>query len=320
MDDTNTSTSSTPTETVASTAAPESVSTSTPETSQPRTWSEAFEQAGVTGDPQQTEAAEPTPAPATAEPDATALTATSAKGPIPLDRHEAILQNTRQKTAQEVVARVEQQFGPAIQLQQRLNSDPLGTLSQLIEEAVQHPEYGASIVSHLARTLGSRRKAAEAIQPIDTEIGKVYTADQMQAVVDQKLAERLGPLEQERQTRVAQEMAAQERARTVETVQNRLGQWREQPGFTEHEAVIQQHQKALVAQGLDPWNALGIAYAKVVQEKVVPQLKADTTKSFVQQAAQKAAASSPDPARVAPILPGRPKSWAEAFRQQGLQV
>lgn len=326
MEDTNTSTTTADTSgptTSDTTSLGSAVSNSGGSLSQPETpvatWTDAFRMAGVTGDPQPTEAAEPTQAPATAEPVAPEPTAPSAKGPIPLDRHEAILQNTRQKTAEEVVSRVQQQYGPAIQLQQRLTSDPIGTLTQLIDEAVQHPEIGQHVVSQLARTLASRRKSQPDLTPIDTEVGKVYTAEQVEALVAQQVAQRVQPLEQERQTRVAEQMAAQERARTEQTVKSRLSAWREQPGFKEHESEIVVHQKALVEQGLDPWNAVGIAYAKVYQEKVVPQLKADTTKTFVQQAAQKAAASSHDPGRVAPVLPGRPKSWDEAFRQVGLR-
>lgn len=327
MTDTTSTTSTTPApaspDTTASAAVTETAApatTSQPETSPVETWDDAFRVAGMTGDPQTSEAPAPSPAPATVEPAATgdSTTAAPAKGPIPFDRHEAILQNARAKAVDEVVSRVEQQFGPAIDLQRRLAADPVGTLTQLIDEAVQHPEMGPAIVSQVARTLSARRKATQAIQPIETDIGQVYTADQVQTLLDQKMAERLAPLEQDRQARVAQDLATQEHARTVQTVQSRLSVWREQPGFTEHEAAITTHQKHLVEQGLDPWTAIGVAYAKVVQEKVVPKLKADTTQSFVRQAAQKAAASSPDPARVAPVLPGRAKSWDDAFAQAGL--
>jgi len=305
------------------TSAPETSATSNTSDTRPfSSFGEALRAQGVTDTPDPDVPADPTPAPATAEPADTSVVdpaaSTAQKGPIPFDRHEAILKNAREKAAQDVVQRMQGEYGPAIQLQQRLSSDPIGTLTQLIDEAVQHPEIGQHIVSQLARTLGARRKQQPDLTPIDTEVGQVYTAEQVQALVAQQVAERVAPLEQDRQTRVAEQVAARERQQTVQTVTTRLSEWRKQPGFAEHEADIQTHQKAYVESGMDPWSALGLAYAKVVQEKVVPKVQADTTNQFRQTAAQKVAASSSDPNRVAPILSARPKSFREALQQAGL--
>lgn len=262
-------------------------------------------------------AAPPAPAPATVEPVATpdATTdvdaATSAKGPIPFDRHEAILQNTRQKTAQEVVSRVQSQYGGAIQFQQQLTADPIGTLTQLVDEAVSDPEMGQAFVSHLARTLSARRKAGADITPIDTEVGPVYTADQVKQLIEQNLSQRLAPIEQERQKQQQQAALERQRAETRQTVVSRLSQWQQQPGFKDHEPQIAAKQAELVAQGMDTWSALGLAYSTVV----IPTLKATQATQFVQDAVKKAQASTGNPSVTAPIVTARPKSFAEAFAQ-----
>ena len=299
--------------TSSTTSSPSSVSTSE---SRPSSFSEAFERVGATDTPNPGDvpADQLTQAPAIQEPDTADAqapvvdtTATPVAGPIPVDRHKAILQETRQKTAQEVVSQVQQRFGGAIQFQQQLASDPIGTLTQLVDEAVSDPRIGQQFVSHLARTLSARRN----LTPIETEVGPVYTADQMEALLDQKLAERIGPIEQERRAAEQQRAIEQVRTQTRETVKTRLGQWQKQPGFKEHEPQIAAKQAEYVANGHDTWSALGFAYADVV----IPTLKAQQATQFVQEAVKKAQASTNNPATVAPISQPRPRSFAEAFAQ-----
>ena len=258
------------------------------------------------------------PAPAPSEPgtvEAAAVVdpATPATGPIPFDRHQAILANTREKTTREIVSRVEQQFGGAIQFQTQMKADPIGTVSQIVTEMASHPEFGKAFISHLARTLSAQRQ--QAITPIDTEVGPVYTADQVQKLVAQEIASRVGPLEQERETQRRAAEAAQAKAQTSETVKARLKAWADQPGFAENESAIADKQMDLVRQGLDPWSALGIAYASVVPAK----LQAKSNSDLVQEAMRKAQASTGHPATVAPIAKPRPKTFREALQQQGVQ-
>lgn len=303
------------TATVSPSSAPSSSPTSE---SRPSSFAEAFEMVGATdtpnpGDPS---TAPPAPAPATEEPVANPEglsvaeeQATSAKGPIPFDRHIDVLQKTRQKTAQEVVSRVQQQYGGAIQFQRQLSADPIGTLTQLVDEAVSDPEMGSAFVSHLARTLSARRKAD--ITPIDTEVGPVYTADQVKQLIDQNLSQRLAPIEQERQKQAQAAAVERQRAETRQTVVSRLSEWQKQPGFKDHEPQIAAKQAELVSRGMDTWSALGLAYSTVV----VPTLKAQQATQFVQDAVKKAQASTNNPAVTAPIVTARPRSFGEAFAQ-----
>lgn len=306
-------------------------------------WDDAFEGAGLTGSPDSADAAvaPPTPAPATAAPEAdpnapaaAVVPAPSDKGPIPFERHQAILDNARKKTLGEVASRVEQHFGPAIQLQQRLRSDPAGTLTQLFDEAMSNPDLGPTLRSHAARVLaGSRGKPAGSEEPQPDLSGqddqgqtvRFYSAEQ-QAKRDvwarqQILAEvdaRTAPFQKDLQTRAQREQAEQQNAAIRQNVTSRLTTWREQPGFTEHEAEIAEQQAALVAQGLDTWSALGLAYTKVYQAKVLPTVRADSQTALVKEAARKAAGSTAHSGTVAPSTQARPKDWDEAFANVGL--
>ena len=285
--------------------------------SRPSSFAEALQSVGAsdTPDPGSDSSDLTTPAPATAEPGTdpnqppVGEQATSAKGPIPFDRHEAILQNTRQKTAQDVVSQVQQRFGGAIQFQQQFTSDPIGTLTQLVDEAVSDPNIGQQFVSHLARTLSARRQTA--ITPIDTEVGPVYTADQVQQLMEQTIAQRLAPIEQDRQRAEQQRAAEQQRTQTREAVVSRLSAWQKQPGFKDHEPQIAAKQQEYVNQGMDTWSALGLAYSEVV----IPTLKAQQANQFVSDAVRKAQASTNNPATVAPISKPRPKTFREALEQ-----
>ena len=289
--------------------------------SRPATFQEALQAAGAadTPTPEASVAAQSTPAPAIAEPVTDGAPApetaigTPAKGPIPFDRHEAVVRNTRDKTVRDVVSQVERQYGGAIQLQQRMTSDPVGTITQLIDEAVAHPELGQHVISQLARTLGGRaRQASDSpLEPIDTEAGPMYTADQVKRVVEDAIAQRLQPLEAERAQRERELVAQRQREETRTTVRSRLSQWEAQPGFSEHKSEIAAKQAEFVAQGADTWTALGLAYAAVVPAK----LQATQTTRFVQDAVRKANASTNNPATAAPAVKPRPRDFREAFSQ-----
>ena len=233
--------------------------------SRPASFQEAFQAVGasdtpdpgdVTPDPSAPAPATVEPVSAAAEPELDAQNGPPAKGPIPFDRHEAILANARDKTAREIVSQVQQRYGGGIQLQNAMQADPVGTLTQLIDEAVDHPELGQQVISALARKLGARRSTGPDLNPIDTEIGKVYTAEQMDAIVEQKLAQRLAPIERDRETAQQERARQQFREQTAQTVKSRLSQWESQPGFSDHKSEIASKQAELVKMGplrCPPW-------------------------------------------------------------------
>lgn len=338
---TDSTTSGTTSDTTASSSsvssAPVSTSApSTPDTSRPTTLDEAFAAQGLTGgpDPDSDTPAPPAPVPATVEPVAPVAEAVTAppdqKGPIPFERHDAIVKNVREKTAREVVGQVQQHYGPAIDFQYRLQADPGGTLTQLISEAVADPTLGPVITAHLARTLGARRGqkvVTEEPQP-DLDAGNgvlLYSHEQQQkreAWLRQQMAaemnQRLAPIEQDRQQREAQIAAERQAQQTRQTVTSRLSEFQKRPGFKDHERDIAERQQQYVDSGMDTWSALGLAYADVYTEKVVPQERAKSQSQLVSQAVAKANASTSNPANVAPSTLPRPKSWDEAFSHVGL--
>lgn len=339
--------SSTPTTETTATSAPVAPAPSSPVASAPdsrptgpaSTWDEAFararEAAGTSDPGDESDVPSDPSALTTPTPEADAPTpapdespAPAGKGPIPFDRHEAILKNARTKAQHEVVQRVEQVFGPAIQLQQSLRQDPVGTLTQLIDEAMADPSLGPQIVSHAARALSQRRgRTTDSEEPqadLETADGTlVYSAGQLakreQWVRTQLLNEikaHTAPLEQEIQARKEAHVLGQQRAKIHETVTSRLSQWRERPGFKDHETAIAEAQQTYVDQGLDPWSAMGLAYTDVV----VPHLRADTQTTLVKAAVAKAKASTTSPATTAPApVRGIAKTWDEAFAMAGLR-
>lgn len=324
MTESSTSTTGSDSSTTSVSSSPGGTSTpsSTPD-SRPATFRDAIEQqqtVGDTGPPTDDPATTitsplSTPAPARAEPGtifpAADPHATPAKGPIPYERHEAVLQSTRDKTTREVVSRVQQQFGPAIEFQQRVTADPVGAITNLLNEAVSHPDLGPQIVSAMARALSARRTDTAALEPIQTDAGDFYSAEQVQQLIDRQIGQRLQPFEEARaQSQQAQD-AQRQHDQTVSTVQSRLAQWNAQPGFQTHASEIAEQQAAFVAQGADTWTALGLAYATVVPKK----LQAQQTTQQVQDAARKAAASTGHPGTVSPMVRPRPKTFRESLER-----
>lgn len=309
-------------------------------------WDDAFSGAGLTGSPTADDApVDPTtPAPAIAAPDPAGdapseaeVVAPSDKGPIPFERHKSIVENTRTKTLNEVASRVEQHFGPAIALQRQLQTDPVGTFTQLVDEALEHPQIGAAVLSHMARALSARRgqktAAVGAEEPGPDLTGqddqgrevRFYSAEQQakrdawaRAQILSEVDARTAPLQQDLKSRADREAAERRNTEIRTTVTARLEKWRERPGFAEHEADIAAAQADYVRQGIDTWNALGLAYADVVQAKVLPKAQATSQQDLVRQAVKKAAASTASPSMAAPSAKARASSWDEAFDQVGL--
>ncbi len=346
MIDSTTSSSGSTDSTASVTSTPSSAPapSSTPDTSGSplaKTWDEAFDRMEASGpsDPDAPSDAPTTPVPATTElgaepiaPVAESSAPIDAKGAIPADRHKAILENTRRKTAEDVVAKVGQQFGPAIQLQQRLQSDPVGTLQQLFDEAMADPQMGPTLLSHAARTLSaSRGRKADLEEPqpdLQTADGTlVYSADQLakreawnRAALMREFEAKTAPFQQDLVARSQEKALEAARQQTSQTVKTRLGQWRERPGFKEHEADIAVKQAAYVAEGHDSWNALAWAYTDVYHDKIVPKLHADNHTNLVRTAVAKAKASTDNPASVTPTpKKGLAPTWDEAFERFGLK-
>lgn len=256
--------------------------------------------------------------PATAVPDA--------KGPIPFDRHEAILKNTRAKTEQEVGQRFQQQYGPHVELGSRIQQDPVGTVVQLVNELSSHPQYATEVISALARTLGARRGMAAAEEEPQADLvtadgqTHVYSAEQqakreqwLQRQWMKQLDERLSPLQQ-------REQASQERERyeyAVKDAHTRMGKvlepFKALPEFKENQAAIAAKTSAYMDEGHDPQTALGLAVANVLRDVVLPNRTAQSRNELVAQAVAKATGSTTVPGQTPAAPAKRPQSFAEGF-------
>ena len=275
-----------------------------------------------------------TPAPATTEPpqkvDGTsAEPAPESKGPIPFERHKSILENARTEAAKEAETRVMQQYAPQLQVVQRLQADPVGTVTQLINELQQHPEYGQQLRSYAGRMLAGKRGTppapttqAEAEPGPDIwskdEHGReiaLYSAEGLakreawlMKRLEQQFGEKFKPALDIAQERQKQQQQQQIVSMAMEGYKPYIAALQKLPGFIDHKQAIVDRQHELMREhvGTDPVALLFQAYADVVPAKLQQaqqQLVAQQQQSLVQQAGQKLAASSHNPAASATASP-----------------
>lgn len=289
----------------------------------------------------QTPASEPKTADAIAQPPATPATPETVttpvepakQGPIPFERHESILKNARAKTEQEVMQRVQTQYGPSIELGQRFTADPVGTMFGLLEGLAQHSEHGTTVRSQLARMLGARGRqpattdAAPESEPqadLQTPDGTlVYSAPQLakreawaRQQIERAIEQRLQPLQEREQQRVAQERLTQAQASANERMAKVLAPYKQLlPDFDKHRPVLLEKSKGYLAEGHDAQTALGLAVLSVFNDVVLPTRAAASQQTLVEQAVAKSTGSTSTPGS-APSAPGaRPTSFEEAFRR-----
>lgn len=271
-----------------------------------------------------------TQAPQTATPPAETAPSTEAKGPIPFERHESILKNARAKTEAEVTERFQQQYAPLVELGNRIEAAPVETIVTLTNGLLQHPVHGPAMVSALARALASRRGQAQPTETateqepqadLQTADGtRVYSADQLAKWqtwnhnrLMQEVDQRLQPLQAREQQQIATERATQRQTEAQTRAKQALEPYLAQPEFVEHRAEIAKRQQELVAQGVDPFQAVGLAYTQVLRDVVLPARTAKSQESLVREAVKKATGSTSTPG-VAPAQPaGRPESFEKAF-------
>jgi hypothetical protein len=341
MDVTTTTTPSTTTETT-SVSAP-SVSA---ETTPAKTWDEAYARV---------DAAAATAAPATPETDATATDPASADaiappvpakalsddspiedvdtltGMIPATRVKASLKNARDKGKLEAEATFKQQYAGHLQIGDALRANLPGTLGQLLDEALTHPDHGAAVKAMLgAKLRGLRQPPASAAPAAEAEPSlfveqngeryfdpdalpkwQAWQTRQLKSALEQQFA----PLTALQSNLERAQAIARFQEESRQTVEQRLAHWMKQPGFVDHKAQIATRQRELFEQGgMDEWTALGLAYAEVVP----PKLAESRQSALSARAVAQAAGRTDNPAATVPSPPRRPKSWDEAYAQQGL--
>jgi hypothetical protein len=257
-------------------------------------------------------------------------------GEPPAERWPQILDNARKKAKDEATQQLSQQWGPALQVIQKLNTDLPGTVSQLIREGLASPQHREGLRAELGRLFGSLRaqqqQAQAALPPApatDAEPQRYVEVDGVQYFdpqadakwqqwrerqLDKRYEEKFKPaMSLAEQVQKAQQIA-QFQAQSQQTVTERLKHWKEQPGFEQHKKAIGVKQQELYNSGLDEWTALGLAYAQVVP----PLLTQQSQSSLTAQAVAKAAGRTDNPGAFASAPPRRPRSAKEALEQVGL--
>jgi len=264
----------------------------------------------------------------------------AAQGPIPFERHQAILKKERDRADRVAWAQDLADAGitdakkihDAIRLYDGVDGDPLGFIERYIEVLKANPDLAQAAEAMLGRVAGghgaARGKAAgdEAEPQPDLEnreTGELaYSPGQMrkwqawsqrqaaqdfEARLDQRLAERLKPVEQDLRAR-QQEMQAQQIVQDEATnVQREFNDVKDLPFFSEHKAAI----KAVCAQH-DYRISLKDAYLIVLKSTIAPSLTQRGAESYAARLKQQHAASSASPsaASTAPT-PKAPKSFSD---------
>lgn len=224
------------------------------------------------------------------------------KGPIPFDRHEQILKNARETSAQEALKPFawakglsEKEATAAIQLVSLIKKDP----------AAFWRELGATIGQTPAE---AKATVAEAFPEADLEGPngvKAYSDVALKKTLDlfrkQLMAEFQGELRPLMEFRDG-EVSTRERAALAANMKSLAGraltQARALPHFKEHEPAIveklQQMDPAIRAE-VGPIAAMYMAFEQVKAEKVYPTLQADAEKRVRADFDKKAAASGIHP-------------------------
>lgn len=253
--------------------------------------------------------------------------AEASQGPIPFTRHQAALQNARAKTEAEITQRFQQQYAPHVELGQRIQADPIGTVVELIQGLSQHPEHGQSMTAAIARMLGARRGQAQADQEPQADLQAadgtlVYSAERLaewqQWNTQRLLAEvdsRLQPLQAREQQYVAQQRYREATQAAHDRMSKVLAPYQALPEFREHKPAIATKTQAFIEAGYDAQTALGLAVTTVLREVVMPSRAAQSQQQLVAQAVAKATGSTTTPGQSPSAPAGRPRSFEDAFKR-----
>jgi hypothetical protein len=301
-------------------------------------WNETPATPPVADTPSETGPAAPPPAAATtppASPPAAGDGVRDDSGPVPFDRHKAILESERAKLA-DVEAKwkrvewanelVEQGLTPeqakqALAIHGHLAGNPAAFFESFLHQAQAHPELAQQVRSIAARVLGAGAGPSGQDDPepqpdfytegADGSRIPFMSAPQMQKwrewhdrAQQRKLDERFGPIEQAEQARAQAAAVAQYRDQVTSEVKAELTALRQQPHFKEHEADVRTYMES------QQWRvSLTQAWLHVLQTKVLPTLSQTARDAAIADMQKRAHASSVNPKGGAPSTPASPKGF-----------
>ena len=269
-----------------------------------------------------TDTRDPSATPAAPE----AVTTPEAKGPIPYDRHQTVVDGYHKQVdtlkaeldglswAKQVPRETLQEWTG---IANRMATDPIGFLNELQTQIAAHPVFGPQLRSHAARTLASGREKPVDLSPdlvVDAGDGRqiqTFSADRVQAIVQHAISEALGrevgPLKQDLQSRTDQARAADAQRQIQAKADATFDRVSKLTLYKEHEAEIATAFEGMPAD-LEPGEALWMAYHQVVG----PKLEAHAQAKQLESLKTKAAASTVNPAAPTASTTKRPTSFYDA--------
>lgn len=250
----------------------------------------------------------------------------SQQGPLPYERHKAILDGAyaERDTAKRAAEEYKQRYGWAEQFE----TNPYQFVEGWYDKLLDHPEYGPQLIARSARALASRRGAHQASAerpkadvPIMDAHGNVtgYTySDKQQDALDEwkwqqreaKLAERFQPLETMRKAIEEQAQVAHIHQQSEAYAKTTLNELRQRPYFKEHESKV----KAALMAHPEWGDNVHAAFNHVLVTEILPNLSTSEQAKVVANLQNKANASTVAPNGSAPTGKPKFKNFAEASK------
>lgn len=246
----------------------------------------------------------------TAQPASGEKAAAAPAGPIPLEVHQKALENARAKASTEAIAQYREKYGwaekiPEQQLKQwgsmanRIATDPIGYVSDLLKEIEAHPVHGPA---WKARNGAAQPAAAAAsldpdVQIVDDKgqpVGKTFSAERVQAIVKQAVDEALGREVQPLKTEYANRQAETEKQRRAD-----LEKQQTEAAHKSADSILAEIEKILdgdkslfdevdKTMAQNPGMSAHSAALKVREDKIVPKLKGAATQDAITEMQRKA--------------------------------
>jgi hypothetical protein len=271
----------------------------------------------------------------------------STPGPLPFDRHKAILEKARADHETALKAERErfawaqdvppEQAAQVAAFVKQAAGNPVEFVMQYADALLQNPEHAAALRSYAARTLGTRAAAAaQPVQPTGPDLGQVlevdgiplYTKQQqdardqwlIQRVVDavtQEVGGRIAPVESVAQAlaQAKKDQADQEQRMTsAKTLMARATKWE---GFAEHQKELAAELPAYMAANGYTDEQVKEALYDLYIERVVPKLRTTAQAGLLRDLKTRAGELGSSPAGAknpAPTTHVRP-TWENVFSQ-----
>lgn len=222
----------------------------------------------------------------------------TARGPLPFDRHESILRNTREQTAKETREAVAREYAQKFGWAEKMDPQQVQRAMQMMSR-LNDPKSAREFAAQLTQELGQLDDNVPEPDIVSND-GKVkaYSADAMQrfaAVIENRLRREMQPLMQDREQ-------AQTRAKVAEQVEQGKTVMRDAlthartslPQFKDNEAAISKEMEGLPPGTVDRIGIIGAMYMAYgnYMAKVYPTLQVQAEGKVRDDFQKKAAAAT----------------------------